>query len=162
MLRQRQEERGAAPCLPHGWVGSWGNLLWNAERGGEGGRWVIQGSRRGPAGTAQPLIQRQGGKQDLIRAGALLSISAGTCWAGLFYWEGGSKIGKAARSCPVRTFLRGWQRCLSGKIRIYLGMKGRGGFKGSRLQLFHSGGNRIEKLRGLSPSESSLLNLRLN
>lgn len=29
---------------------------------------------------------------------------------------------------------------LSGKIRIYLGMKGIEGFKGSRLQLFHSGG----------------------
>lgn len=106
-------------------------------------------SRRAPA---QPLIQRQGGRQDLLRAVALLSIFAGTCWAGLFYWEGRSKIGKAARSCPVRTLLRGWQRCLSGKIRIYLGMKGREHFKGSRLQLFHCRGNRIEKLRGLSPS----------
>lgn len=48
-------------------------------------------------------------------------------------WEGRSKFGKAARSCPVRAFLRGWQRCLSGKIRIYLGMKGRGDLKGFKV-----------------------------
>lgn len=138
LVFDRVTELNHTACLPRGWAGSWVRALKCRE------------VRRRQVGYPGEL--QQGGKWDLLRAVPLLSGSAGTRWAGLFYWEGRSKIGKAARSCPVRTLLRGWQRCLSGKIRIYLGMKGTEYFRGSRLQLFHSRGNRNGKLRGLSPS----------
>lgn len=86
---------------------NWEMLLRNARRSVEEDMQVTKGSRRGSAIVADPPLQWSEGrvansKSYLNKAVILLSMSWGTCWAGLFYWEGRSKTGIAARSCPVR------------------------------------------------------------
>lgn len=110
---------------------NWETLLRNAERSVEEGMEVMEGCRGGWAVVTDPPLQESEGrvadrKSRLNRAVIELSISGGTRWAGLVSWEGRSKAREQQAAVRARgswAFLQGRQRCLSGKSRIYLGMK---------------------------------------
>lgn len=111
---RRRERSCSVWCLPDGWIRSWGGA--GAAKCCSEMRRGVRRERRGLSKDPGEVQQRyqthhradlkagwQIVKAYLNKAVILLSISWGTCWAGLFYWEGRSKIGKATRSCPVRT-----------------------------------------------------------
>lgn len=110
---------------------NWETLLRNAERSVEEGMQVMEGCRGGWAVITDPPLQESEGrvadrKSCLNRAVIQLSISGGTRWAGLVYWEGGSKAGEqqaAVWGGGSWAFLKGRQHCLSGKSRLYPSMK---------------------------------------